>query len=83
MQQVIAQLPWGHAITLMEAIKVSDQRIWYAKQARENGWSRNVLAHQIRSDLFARQGKAITNFARTLPAPQSDLAQALVGSLQF
>jgi len=77
-QQVIAQLPWGHAITLMEAIKVSDQRIWYAKQARENGWSRNVLAHQIRSDLFARQGKAITNFARTLPAPQSDLAQALM-----
>ncbi len=77
-QQVIAQLPWGHAITLMEAIKVSDQRIWYAKQARENGWSRNVLTHQIRSDLFARQGKAITNFARTLPAPQSDLAQALM-----
>lgn len=77
-QQVIAQLPWGHAITLVEAVKDRAQRIWYGKQAREHGWSRKVLAFQIGSDLFARQGKAITNFERTLPTPQSDLAQALV-----
>ena len=77
-QQVIAQLPWGHAITLVEAVKDRAQRIWYAEQAREHGWSRKVLAFQIGSDLFARQGKAITNFERTLPTPQSDLAQALI-----
>jgi predicted nuclease of restriction endonuclease-like (RecB) superfamily len=77
-QQVIAQLPWGHAITLIEAIKDPAQRIWYGEQAREHGWSRKVLTHQVGSDLFGRQGKAITNFARTLPAPQSDLAQALI-----
>jgi predicted nuclease of restriction endonuclease-like (RecB) superfamily len=77
-QQVIAQLPWGHAITLVEAVKDRTQRIWYGEQAREHGWSRKVLAFQIGSDLFARQGKAITNFERTLPTPQSDLAQALI-----
>lgn len=77
-QQVIAQLPWGHAITLVEAVKDRAQRIWYGEQAREHGWSRKVLAFQIGSDLFARQGKAITNFKRTLPTPQSDLAQALI-----
>lgn len=77
-QQVVARLPWGHAIKLIESVKSGDERLWYAKQAAEHGWSRNVLAHQIESNLFGRQGKALTNFARTLPAPQSDLAQELI-----
>lgn len=41
----------------------------------DNGWSRNVLEHQIGSDLYDRQGKAITNFQVKLPEPQSDLAE--------
>lgn len=49
-------------------------RLWYAEQAVLSGWSRNVLALQIRSRLHERQGAAPTNFAATLPAPQSDLA---------
>lgn len=77
-QQLVARLPWGHNIKLVEAIKDEDERLWYARQAIEHGWSRNVLAHQIDTSLFRRQGKALTNFARTLPAPQSDLAQELV-----
>jgi len=77
-QQLVARLPWGHNIKLVEAIKDEDERLWYARQAVEHGWSRNVLAHQIDTGLFRRKGKALTNFARTLPAPQSDLAQELV-----
>lgn len=77
-QQVAARLPWGHSIKLIEAVKSIDERLWYARQAAEHGWSRSVLAHQIESGLYARQGKALTNFSRTLPAPQSDLAQALI-----
>ena len=77
-QQVVARLPWGHGIKLVETAKSPEQRIWYARQAAEHGWSRSVLVHQIDSDLFGRQGKAVTNFARTLPAPQSDLAQELI-----
>jgi predicted nuclease of restriction endonuclease-like (RecB) superfamily len=77
-QQVVARLPWGHNVRLMEAIKDEKERLWYARQAAEHGWSRNVLAHQIDTGLFARQGRAVTNFARTLPAPQSDLAQEMM-----
>jgi predicted nuclease of restriction endonuclease-like (RecB) superfamily len=77
-QQLVAQLPWGHNVKLIEALKSPEERLWYARQAVEHGWSRNVLAHQIESGLYRRQGKALTNFARTLPAPQSDLAQELI-----
>ena len=77
-QQVVARLPWGHAIKLLEAIKEPTERLWYARQAVEHGWSRNVLVHQVESGLYHRQGKGLTNFARTLPAPQSDFAQELI-----
>jgi predicted nuclease of restriction endonuclease-like (RecB) superfamily len=77
-QQVVAQLPWGHCVKLVEAVKAPAERLWYAHQAIEHGWSRNVLVHQIDSNLFRRQGKALTNFSRTLPVPQSDLAQELL-----
>jgi predicted nuclease of restriction endonuclease-like (RecB) superfamily len=77
-QQVVALLPWGHDIRIVEALKESSEREWCARQAIEYGWSRNVLIHQIESDLFHRQGKALTNFSRTLPAPQSELAQEII-----
>jgi predicted nuclease of restriction endonuclease-like (RecB) superfamily len=77
-QQVVAQLPWGHTVRLLDTVKDPAERTWYARQALTHGWSRSVLVHQIKSDLFRRQGKAITNFERTLPAPQSDLARELI-----
>jgi predicted nuclease of restriction endonuclease-like (RecB) superfamily len=77
-QQVVALLPWGHNVRLLDAVKAPEQRAWYARQAIEHGWSRNVLAHQIDSNLFARQGRALTNFSRTLPAEQSELAQQIL-----
>jgi predicted nuclease of restriction endonuclease-like (RecB) superfamily len=77
-QQIVAQLPWGHNVSLLDAIKSPAEREWYARQAIQNGWSRNVLAHQIESGLFARQGGALTNFSRTLPAEQSELAQQII-----
>jgi predicted nuclease of restriction endonuclease-like (RecB) superfamily len=68
-------LPWGHHVRLLDKVKDREQRLWYARAAVEHGWSRAVLEHQIETRLFERQGKAQTNFARTLPPPQSDLAQ--------
>lgn len=59
-------------------MKLSDERLWYVRQAAEYGWSRDVLFHQIDTRLYERQGKAQTNFAQTLPPPQSDLAQQLL-----
>lgn len=77
-QQPVAKLPWGHQITLMEKLETPSERLWYAAQAVEHGWSRNVLALQIGSNVIARQGKAPTNFKQTLPAPSSDLAESLL-----
>jgi len=77
-QAPLAQLTWYHNLTLIEKLSASDLRVWYARQAVEFGWSRNVLVHQIESKLFERQGKPVTNFSRALPAPQSDLAHQLL-----
>ena len=75
---VVADIPWGHNVLLLEKIKDTETRLWYARQTIENGWSRNILALQIDSRLHERQGKAVSNFARTLPAPDSDLAAQLL-----
>jgi len=77
-QQLVAQIPWGHNVRLLDYVKDPAERLWYVQQTIEHGWSRNVLVHQIESNLYERQGKAITNFERTLPAPQSDLARSLM-----
>jgi predicted nuclease of restriction endonuclease-like (RecB) superfamily len=71
-QEVLAQITWYHNITLLEKIKDTVQREGYVRATIEYGWSRAVLIHQIDSDLYTRQGRALTNFPATLPAPQSD-----------
>jgi len=73
--EAVAGIPWGHNVVLMQKVKDQAQRLWYAAKAVEHGWSRTILTVQIESGLFERQGKATTNFAATLPRPQSDLAQ--------
>ena len=77
-QQAAALLPWFHNCVLLDKVKDPEERLWYIREAIQNGWSRNVLVIQIEAGLFRRQGKALTNFQRTLPAPQSDLAQQLL-----
>lgn len=72
-QEVLAQITWYHNITLLSKVKDSKEREWYIRQTIQQGWSRNVLVHQIESGLFNRQGNAVTNLERTLPAPQSEL----------
>ncbi len=77
-QAAPAQITWYHNTTLLDKVSSPDERIWYIHKTIENGWSRDVLVHQIESGLYKRQGKAITNFNRTLPASQSELAQQLI-----
>ncbi len=71
----ILTIPWGHNITILEKIQDTKQRLWYAQKAMHNGWSRASLGMWIESDLYSRQGKAITNFKTTLPEFNSDLAE--------
>ncbi|MBI4669272.1 MAG: DUF1016 family protein, partial [Elusimicrobia bacterium] len=76
--RVVTEIPWGHNLELLFKLKDPSQRLWYAKMAIEHGWSRPMLVHHIESGLYERQGKAVTNFKRTLPPPQSDLAQEAI-----
>lgn len=75
-QRVVAQIPWGHNIVLLDKFSDFAIRKWYIEKTQENGWSRNVLVHQIESGLYERQAIAqkISNFESLLPAPQSELA---------
>ena len=79
-QQAAAQIPWFHNCVLLDKVKDDTKRLWSIQQTIENGWSRAVLEHQIESNLYQRQGKAITNFDQALPKPQSDLAQQILKS---
>ena len=75
-QQVVAQIPWGHNVVLLDKVSDADERNWYIEACRKNGWSRNVLVHQIESGLYQRQvlAEKISNFENRLPSPQSELA---------
>ena len=77
LQRSVALLPWRHIIALMDKLDDPDTRQWYAQTAIEEGWSRDVMVRQIETRLHQRSGKAVTNFDRTLPGPQGELAQQL------
>ena len=75
-QEVLAQITWYHNVILMDKVKNIEERKWYIKETIKNGWSTNVLKLQIKNKLYERQAIAekVTNFERTLPDIQSDLA---------
>ncbi len=74
-QQPVAQLPWGHNVTLLDKLDDSASRTWYAVQAIDNGWSRNVLQAHIATDLRGRRGNALTSFDHALPESDSELVR--------
>ncbi|WP_102142463.1 PDDEXK nuclease domain-containing protein [Mycobacterium hubeiense] len=74
-QRTVARLPWRHNVALLDKLDTADLRLWYAQAAIDQGWSRDVLVHHIDGRFHERAGRAVTNFTRTLPPPDSDLAQ--------
>jgi predicted nuclease of restriction endonuclease-like (RecB) superfamily len=77
-QQLIAQLPWGHNVRVLDRVKDRTTREWYLRAALAQGWSQNVLVHMISGRLHEREGKALTNFSRTLPPEGSDMAEQIL-----
>ena len=74
-QTLSAQIPWSHNLEILR-VKSKEERFWYINKTIENGWSLNVLVHQIDTNLYARQieKKKVSNFEMKLPSPQSELA---------
>ena len=78
LQQLVAKLPWGHNLRVLDRIKDRSTREWYLRAALEHGWSQNVLVHMISGNLHEREGKALTNFQQTLPPAGSDMADQIL-----
>lgn len=78
LQQVVAKIPWGHNVRILDYAKDEEERCWYLKQTLHQGWSRDVLKMHIKTKLYHRQGKSISNFDKTMPELQSDLAQQVL-----
>ena len=76
--QLVSQIPWGHNVRILDKLKDPADALFYVQKTIENSWSRAVLTHHIESGLHLREGQAISNFAATLPKPESDLAQQLL-----
>jgi predicted nuclease of restriction endonuclease-like (RecB) superfamily len=77
-QQLAAQIPWGQNCVLLDRVKDAATRAFYIRKTVEHGWSRSLLIHQLDTNLHTRLGKAPSNFALTLPSPQSDLAREIL-----
>lgn len=74
----IFRIPWGHHIQILSKCKNhQDKALFFVKKVIENNWSRAVLMNFLDTNLYERQGKAITNFEKILPDIQSDLAQEM------
>ncbi len=74
----IFSIPWGHNRVIIDKCRGDiNKAMFYVAKTLENNWSRAVLLNFLDTDLYERQGKAITNFQQTLPATESDLAQAI------
>jgi predicted nuclease of restriction endonuclease-like (RecB) superfamily len=76
--QEVTKIPWGHIKIIITKVKDKKIAAFYILKTRENNWSRDVLALQIKSNLFERIGGSISNFKNTLPDPYSDLAQQTI-----
>jgi predicted nuclease of restriction endonuclease-like (RecB) superfamily len=74
-QHPIFQIPWGHHAQLINKCKSVHEALFYVRKTIENGWSRAVLMNFLETNLYQSQGKSLNNFARLLPAVQSDLAK--------
>jgi predicted nuclease of restriction endonuclease-like (RecB) superfamily len=76
--ETFALIPWGHNMVLMEKVKEPSDRLWYARQTLEHGWSRDTLTANIKSSAHTRQGAAVSNFSKRLPAVHAELASGLL-----
>ncbi|MCM1169292.1 MAG: PDDEXK nuclease domain-containing protein [Bacteroides sp.] len=78
LQEILFSVPWGHHRYLMDKYGTEPAKaFFYVRKTMEEGWSRDVLLSFMDAGLYEREGKALTNFTRTLPDETSDLAQEL------
>ena len=78
MPELFGSIPWGHHIHIISQCQSLNEALFYINKVSEEGWSRSILENQIAANLFQTQGAAVTNFERTLPSTQSQLAKEIL-----
>lgn len=73
-EDVFFSVPWGHHLYIISQCNDVERAVFYLNKTVENGWSRAVLLNFLDTNLYERQGKAVNNFNKLLPDPQSELA---------
>lgn len=74
----IFSIPWTHHLYIIDKVKGNPEKaLFYVNKTLENNWSRSVLLNMMSTNLYEREGKALTNFMQTLPAVDGDLAQQI------
>lgn len=76
--QLVSKLPWGHNLELAYKLRDTDARAWYARSAIEQGWSRKLLEHHIATRRHEREGGALSNFSKTLPAEERGCVEQIL-----
>lgn len=74
--QLVAVLPWGHNLLLINKVESLEAVEFYANEIILKGWSRDWLLNAIKMDSYSQAQKQIQshNFNETLPAVHSDYA---------
>jgi predicted nuclease of restriction endonuclease-like (RecB) superfamily len=78
LNNLLTSVPWGHHVVIINKLKDTSEAFFYLQQTIENNWSRSILTLQIEQDLYSRQGKASTNFQKTLPEKQALMAEQIL-----
>lgn len=76
--EVLFFVPWGHHKYIIDKCYDNPEKaFFYVRKTVQNNWSRSLLLNFLDTNLYERDAKAVSNFKRTLPALQSDLAQEM------
>lgn len=75
---LLTEIPWSHHVLILEKTTTKEEAIFYLNETKNNNWSRSILSLQLKQNLFERQGKAITNFDKTLQTNHAELANQIL-----
>ena len=76
--KMLLSIPWDHHRRIIDKCKDDmNKALFFVRKTWENNWGRDALLNWLDTDLYERDGKAVTNFQSTLSAMQSDLAQQM------
>ena len=81
-QQLVAKIPWGHHIEIMNKVKKPLAKVYYLQSTAEFGWSRSVLLNQIKADAYQRSlvEPKSNNFDIALPEHYAEQADEMMKS---